>query len=248
MSGGISVSRIKLFKACRRAYQFRYLEGLKPVEQAESLKTGTNYHELLEGLYKTGELSGLGLDKESAMAVAYKRYIYPKFSVTASEEWFEKDGFIGRVDGVAEDGRLVEHKTASGDIGEEYEFNLQWDEQILMYMYLTGARSMWYTVCRKPTIRQKKNESDEEFFERMVRWYDEDTESKIRVFEVSRTDEEVEQYARELREIAEEMRTTHNLYRNPCYCNHWGRRCEYSPICLNYDPTEEYVGFRRNDE
>lgn len=248
MSGGISVSRIKLFKACRRAYQFRYLEGLKPVEQAESLKTGTNYHELLEGLYKTGELSGLGLDKESAMAVAYERYIYPKFSVTASEEWFEKDGFIGRVDGVAEDGRLVEHKTASGDIGEEYEFNLQWDEQILMYMYLTGARSMWYTVCRKPTIRQKKNESEEEFFERMVRWYDEDTESKIRVFEVSRTDEEVEQYARELREIAEEMRTTHNLYRNPCYCNHWGRRCEYSPICLNYDPTEEYVGFRRNDE
>lgn len=248
MSGGISVSRIKLFKACRRAYQFRYLEGLKPVEQAESLKTGTNYHELLEGLYKTGELSGLGLDKESAMAVAYERYIYPKFSVTASEEWFEKDGFIGRVDGVAEDGRLVEHKTASGDIGEEYEFNLQWDEQILMYMYLTGARSMWYTVCRKPTIRQKKNESEEEFFDRMVRWYNEDTESKIRVFEVSRTDEEVEQYARELREIAEEMRTTHNLYRNPCYCNHWGRRCEYSPICLNYDPTEEYVGFRRNDE
>ena len=248
MSGGISVSRIKLFKACRRAYQFRYLEGLKPVEQAESLKTGTNYHELLENLYKTGELSGLGLDKESAMAVAYKRYIYPKFSVTASEEWFEKDSFIGRVDGVAEDGRLVEHKTASGDIGEEYEFNLQWDEQILMYMYLTGARSMWYTVCRKPTIRQKKNESEEEFFERMVRWYDEDTESKIRVFEVSRTDEEVEQYARELREIAEEMQTTHNLYRNPCYCNHWGRRCEYSPICLNYDPTEEYVGFRRNDE
>lgn len=248
MSGGISVSRIKLFKACRRAYQFRYLEGLKPVEQAESLKTGTNYHELLENLYKTGELSGLGLDKESAMAVAYERYIYPKFSVTASEEWFEKDGFIGRVDGVAEDGRLVEHKTASSDIGEEYEFNLQWDEQILMYMYLTGARSMWYTVCRKPTIRQKKNESEEEFFERMVRWYDEDTESKIRVFEVSRTDEEVEQYARELREIAEEMRTTHNLYRNPCYCNHWGRRCEYSPICLNYDPTEEYVGFRRNDE
>ena len=82
----------------------------------------------------------------------------------------------------------------------------------------------------------------------MVTWYDEDTESKIRVFEVSRTDEEVEQYARELHEIAEEMQTTHNLYRNPCHCNHWGRRCEYSPICLNYDPTEEYVGFRRNDE
>lgn len=248
MSGGISVSRIKLFKACRRAYQFRYLEGLIPAETASALQTGISYHEKLGQLYKDGYFEVTDYTKESAMAMAYKEYIYPKFSVTASEEWFEKDGFIGRVDGVAEDGRLVEHKTASGDIGEEYEFNLQWDEQILMYMYLTGARSMWYTVCRKPTIRQKKNESEEEFFDRMVRWYGEDTESKIRVFEVSRTDEEVEQYARELREIAEEMRTTHNLYRNPCYCNHWGRRCEYSPICLNYDPNEEYVGFRRNDE
>lgn len=248
MSGGISVSRIKLFKACRRAYQFRYLEGLIPAETASALQTGISYHEKLEQLYKDGYFEVTDYTKESAMAMAYKEYIYPKFAVTASEEWFEKDGFIGRVDGVAEDGRLVEHKTASGDIGEEYEFNLQWDEQILMYMYLTGARSMWYTVCRKPAIRQKKNESDEEFFHRMVTWYDKDTESKIRVFEVSRTDEEVEQYARELREIAKEMQTTHNLYRNPCYCNHWGRRCEYSPICLNYDPNEEYVGFRRNDE
>lgn len=248
MSGGITVSRIKLFKACRRAYQFRYLEGLIPAETASALQTGISYHEKLEQLYKDGYFEVTDYTKESAMAMAYKEYIYPKFAVTASEEWFEKDGFIGRVDGVAEDGRLVEHKTASGDIGEEYEFNLQWDEQILMYMYLTGARSMWYTVCRKPTIRQKKNELEEEFFHRMVTWYDKDTESKIRVFEVSRTDEEVEQYAKELCEIAEEMRTTHNLYRNPCYCNHWGRRCEYSPICLNYDPTEKYVGFRRNDE
>lgn len=247
MSGGITVSRIKLFKACRRAYQFRYLEGLIPAETASALQTGISYHEKLEQLYKDGYFEVTDYTKESAMAMAYKEYIYPKFAVTASEEWFEKDGFIGRVDGVAEDGRLVEHKTASGDIGEEYEFNLQWDEQILMYMYLTGARSMWYTVCRKPTIRQKKNESDEEFFHRMVTWYDEDTESKIRVFEVSRTDEEVEQYAKELREIAEEMRTTHNLYRNPCYCNHWGRRCEYAPVCLYYDPNQEYIEFTKEE-
>ena len=44
-------------------------------------------------------------------------------------------------------------------------------------MLLTGMRKVWYTVCRKPTIRQKKNETDEEFFGRMVAWYDEDTET-----------------------------------------------------------------------
>ena len=251
----ISISGLKLFKACRRAYELRYIEGLYPVATPTALTVGGSYHEKIEELYKTGELDTSDLSKESAMAVAYQKYVYPKFTVKAVEEWFEKplltgDTLIGRLDGLAEDGSIVEHKTTSGEITEEYEFNLQWDEQILAYMLATGSRKVWYTVCRKPTIRQKKGESEQEFFDRMVSWYDEDTESKIRVLEIERTDEEVEDFGRDLCKMVEEINSaqaSQNYYRNTMHCTCWGRRCDYSPVCLHYDPEQEYVEFDRRE-
>lgn len=253
MNDHLSVSQIKLFKACRRAYELRYKEGLIPVETATALQTGTNYHEKLEQLYRDGDFDASDFSKESAMATAYKKYIYPKFKVRAVEEWCRYDDggipLIGRVDGMTEDGDLVEHKTTSLD-PLEYEFNLQWDEQLLAYMLMTGARKVWYTVCRKPTIRQKKSETDEEFFGRMVQWYDEDTDSKIKLIQVERTDEEVEEYRKTFVRIRHDINVADregNFYRNTCHCNAWGRRCEYSSVCLNYDPNQEYVEFTRKE-
>lgn len=249
-----SISRIKLFKACRRAYELKYVEGLEPVQSADALQTGLRYHDILETLYKDGNLSAYdgNYSKELAMATAYQKYVYPKFRVRACEEWKSYklctgDELVGRLDGIAEDGRLVEHKTTSSDITEEYEYNLQWDEQILAYMLMTGVREIYYTVCRKPTIRQKKNESDEEFFNRMVEWYDEDTEAKIRVMLITRTDAEVQEFSEALEHMAQEMNSTDHFYRNTAYCRHWGRICEYASICLHYDPNQEYVEFARRD-
>ena len=252
-----SISRLKLFKACRRAYYFKYVEGLEPVKKAEALEIGSNYHELIEGLYNVGCLPPAENDwsKELAMAVAYQKYIYPKFKVKAVEEWKEKvcgtHIMIGRVDGIAEDGYLVEHKTTSLNL-DEYEYNLQWDEQMLVYMWLTGMNHIWYTICRKPTIRLKKNETDEEFFNRMVEWYDEDTEDKIRVVQIERTQEEINKC---MDGLVTTMNDICNLegnsesawYKNTCYCNYWGRRCDYASICLNYDPTQQYVEFTKGE-
>lgn len=250
----LSISQIKLFKACRRAYELRYVDGLIPAETASALQTGIGYHEKLEQLYRDGYFEVTDYTKESAMAMAYKEYIYPKFQVKAVEEWYRyEDGgvpLIGRVDGMAEDGNLVEHKTTSLT-PLEYEYNLQWDEQILAYMLMTGARKVWYTVCRKPTIRQKKNESDEEFFHRMVEWYDEDTDLKIKLILVERTDEEVETFRKSFENIRDDISLAErygDFYRNTCHCNVWGRRCEYSSVCLHYDPEQEYVEFVRKEE
>jgi hypothetical protein len=251
----LSISKIKLFKACRRAYELKYVEGLEPVQTADALQTGLWYHDLIETLYRDGNLSSYegNYSKEVAMATAYQKYIYPKFKVKACEEWksynlMTGDTLIGRLDGIAEDGRLVEHKTTSSDITEEYEYNLQWDEQMLAYMLMTGAREIYYTVCRKPTIRQKKNETDEEFFNRMVEWYDEDTETKIRVMLISRTDAEVEEFMDAVEKMAREMNETSHYYRNTAYCRQWGRMCDYAPICLHYDKDQEYVEFQRKEE
>lgn len=249
----LSISSIKCFKACRREYKLKYIEGLEPVEKPDALQVGSSYHEKLEQLNHTGEFDRSDFSKESAMATAYQKYIYPQFKVFDAEKWYEKEipnngiSLVGRVDGITEGGELVEHKSTGQEITEQYEYNLQWDEQILAYMWMTGARKVWYTVCRKPTIRQKKDESDEEFFHRMVEWYDTDTNSKIRLLELTRTDAEVQKFEEDLKEIAGLMNECHCYYRNVQHCNCWGRRCEYSSVCLNYDPTQEYVEFEHKE-
>lgn len=246
----LSISKIKLFKSCRRAYELHYIEGLTPAQESEAIQTGLSYHDKLEEFYKTGSLDITDFSKESAMAAAYMKHIAPHFQMRVAEEWLtyelpSGDVLIGRADGIATDGRLVEHKTTSAEITEEYEYDLQWDEQLLAYMLMTGAREMYYTVCRKPTIRQKKGETDEEFFARMVAWYEEDTDSKIRLLLVSRTDEEVAEFERELKQMAFEMNHTSHYYRNVGNCKRWGRRCEYASVCLHYDPNQEYVEFTK---
>lgn len=244
----VSASRIKTFKACRRAFYLKYVEELEPIQRADALEIGSRYHELLEELETSGTLPSGMWTKESAMAHAYAKYIYPHFKVTKAEEEIRYninvyDDLVGRVDGLSEDGCLVEHKTTGSEIGEDYEYNLMWDEQILAYMLATGTRKVYYTVCRKPTIRQKKSETEEEFYYRMIDWYDEDTEHKIRLLEIERTDEEVAQYEDDLQEIVQEIHGCDLYYRNTCHCTKWGRRCEYAGICLHHKPGEPCTGY-----
>lgn len=251
----VSVSSIKTFKGCRRKYQLKYIEGLEPIKKSEALECGSNYHELIEWLYNKGSFDGIEEDysKEQAMAGAYEKYIYPKLKAKAVEEWseyeFANNKLVGRFDGIAEDGNLIEHKTTGSTNLEEYEYNLQWDEQILAYMLLSGKRKIYYTVCRKPNIRLKKDESEEDFFKRMCEWFDTDTDDKIRLIEITRTDEEVKAFEKDLWLITNDMlratKHTELNYRNTCHCNSWGRRCEYASVCLFYDPQQQYAEFER---
>ena len=250
----VSISQISLFKSCRRAYELRYIEGLVPIQKADALETGARFHKLIEMLNNGEPLNEYSNDnsKELAMAIAYQKYIMPILKVSKAEEWFDykldaEDSLIGRVDGIADNGYLVEYKTTSSEITEEYEYNLLWNEQILAYMLAKDVNIMYYVVCRKPTIRQKKNETDEEFFQRMIDWYDEDTDSKIRLLYIERTNEEIQQFETDIKAIVKEMKNTHLFYKCTSRCNMWGRRCEYSSVCLNYNPDMDYIEFERKE-
>ena len=247
----LSISKIKMFKSCRRQYELHYVEGLKPITVSDALETGRRYHEIIASLY-AGENIEDDFSKEAAMATAYQKYIMPHFKVKSTEAKLELDlgdgdTLIGYADGIAEDGSIVEHKTISRDIDEGYEYDLMWDQQILAYMYITGARKVYYTVCKKPTIRQKQNETEEEFFHRMVEWYDTDTDKKIRLLTLYRTDDEVRDFALELDDMRYEMKRCNHFYRNQAFCNMWGRRCEYASVCLHYDPEMEYAEFVKEE-
>ena len=263
----ISASKVKCYKACKRAYYFRYVEELVPVETAQPLVDGSNYHAMIEQLYNNGwfEADVENNPKIAAMAMAYEKYIYPQFKVKAAEEWFEYNltddvQLVGRFDGIAEDGLIVEHKTTSADVDDEYVYNLQWDEQILTYMLASGKNEMYYTVCKKPTIRQKQSETAEQYYERCCAWYAEETDKKIRVIKVTRREQEVANHKAALEYIVGCMEDDENLskgeyfkdefiyYRNCSQCTAYGRKCEFASICLDYDPKLEYVEFKKKEE
>ena len=259
----ISASKVKCYKACKRAYYFRYVEELVSRETAQPLIDGSNYHAMLEQLYKEGwyQADIENNPKIAAMAAAYEKYIYPQFKVQAAEETFEYKlnnnvDLVGRFDGIAEDGLVVEHKTTSADVDDEYVYNLQWDEQILTYMLVSGKNEMYYTVCKKPTIRQKQSETAEEYYERCCAWYAEDTDKKIRVIKVTRNEKEVEQHRLALMYLSIDILRDESagepreftFYRNCSNCTAYGRKCEYASICLDYDPTLEYVEFKKKEK
>lgn len=255
----ISSSKVKCYKSCKRLYFLRYVEGLEYLPAISTLEDGKTYHSKLEQLYNEGYFT---VDEDnpkiSAMACAYEKYIYPQFKVNRAEEWFEMNltpthTLVGRYDGIAEDGCVVEHKTTSADVDDEYIYNLQWDEQILNYMLASGKNKIYYTVCKKPTIRQKQNETAEEFLNRCIAWYDEDTDKKIRVISVERSEKEIAEQKEALKAIARDIVATEKkgekaFYRNQSHCTCYGRRCEFASICLDYDPKLEYVEFKKKED
>lgn len=262
----ISSSKVKCYKACKRLYYLKYVEGLEYTQPIETLESGKNYHACIEEMYKSvnGMFTETGDPKIDAMAVAYQKYIYPQLKCKAAEQWFEyqlneEHTLVGRFDAIADDGCVVEHKTTSSDVDEEYIYNLQWDEQILNYMLASGKNEMYYTVCKKPTIRQKQNETLEEFFARCIAWYDDDTEHKIRVIKVTRSEKEIEAQKNALIMLCCDIISDETqdkvlfsngatpFWRNPSHCTCYGRKCEYAQICLDYDPKLEYVDFRRKE-
>lgn len=247
----ISASLAKCYKQCRRKYELRYKEELVPIATAQALKYGTDYHAGIEKFYKEGVFNyDENNPKVSAMVTAYIMKIAPQFPVSYAEKWFEykltpKHTIVGKNDAIAYDGTPVEHKTTSGDVDEDYIYKLQWDEQILTYMLANGINKMYYTVCKKPTIRQRQNETSEEFYKRCLQWYEEDTDRKLRIITVERSEEEIKEHRKNLIALAREIEGCKNFYRNPCACDQYGRRCEYSSVCLNYDPHFQYVEFEK---
>lgn len=235
----VSISRINDFIACRRKYYFKHIEKLREFDEPLPLVEGKSYHQKLEQIYKTGTFDTTG-DRTDAMAMAYAKYLYPYVKIEKVEKKFEmplgKHTLRGYIDGVSNSGAVVEHKTTSSKADGNFFYNLFWSNQAYAYLLATETNEIVYTAIQKPTIRQKMNESIEEYIDRCVEWYDVDTDCKIKSESVLFTQDDIDNKKQELISIADEMeREDACLYRNPMHCTNWGRNCEYESICLNYD-------------
>lgn len=249
-----SNSAIQAFKQCRRMYELRYVHNLTPVSTAEPLERGLRYHEVVE-LILHDQPWTCEDPKIRAMGRAFVKYVYPqlKGKVKSTEDWFRckfgQHTIIGRTDGLTVDNVPIEHKTTSGLIDGSYIQRLSLDEQIKTYMIATGSNKIIYTVCSTPTIRQKKDEAEDEFSSRCLDWFAENTEQKITCFEIVMTDEALSDFRREQAKMITVMKNCKLFYRNPSYCTKWGRMCEYASICCASEEelNGTLIGFDRKE-
>lgn len=251
----ISASKLRSYISCPKKYDFVYNEEIEPIEKAEALEMGGSYHEKIANFIKTQTLEE-GYTKTDVMAKVFAEMIYPELlkeyggieDVEVYKEMQLTDDIkmIGYLDGITKTSKTpVEHKTTSRSVDEFYMNRLNWDNQVAMYMILTGRTKCIYTVIQKPTIRQKQNETEEEYLQRCYEWYKTDTEKKIGWFEVIRTPGELEAKKQEIIEIVKDIQNKKVFYRNPYDCSIMG--CPYSSICLDYDKNVMPIGFKKKE-
>ena len=238
-------------------YELKYIYNLEPVQTSSAIKRGLSYHEKIEQILRNSDHSFDCDDnlKTNAMARAFQEYVVPQLelrNIANVEGWFEyslPSGHLvrGRYDAVCSNGRVVEHKTTSGLIDGAYLKRLDMDEQIPTYLHASNGNLVCYTICSTPSIRQRKYESSKSFESRCFDWYENGNYQKITMLELYRNDKQLERFVSEQDAIVEEMSHCRNYYRNPSHCVKWGRLCEYAPICMEYNPNQEYIQFKRRE-
>lgn len=242
----LTSSQVRAYKSCRRLYELQYIDCLKPIEEYEPYAVGRNYHSKISQIVKTGEFKKTH-DKTDAMAQAFKNFILPKIECNKTETEFKtrlSQGIYlkGKVDGISKENIIIEHKTAYGAVGEDFEDKLKIDDQIMIYMIGIGAYELIYTVCQKPTIKLRQNESADEYLKRCYEWYD---ESKTSIYKIYKSDKELAEKRAELIRIAKEIRRGTYWHRNPYNCKVLS--CVYDKICENYNP-EYMAGFAKKEK
>lgn len=165
----------------------------------------------------------------------------------------------GKIDAITViDGKtwLVEYKTAS-QINKGYFERVSLDEQITLYMYAyretfgVKPEGVIYRVLKKPTIRQTKKESLEQFCNRLEQDYVDRPDFYFFEQKYYRSENDLKQFEKELwaftQQYLYEKRNDINC-KNASRCLDFGQ-CEYIPICLGEADLElDYVKKEKHEE
>lgn len=149
----------------------------------------------------------------------------------------------GKVDGLIKidgDYWLLEHKTA-GTIDGTYLDRLWADFQIILYSYYltmngTPIKGVLYNILAKTRIRQKKGETQDEFWRRLVAKYQEpEMFHREQLFIGNEQYDDLLHDLWDLTQAYLEARKHNRWYKNPGNCFNWNRRCPYWPLCKGGD-------------
>jgi len=133
---------------------------------------------------------------------------------------------------------LVEYKTA-GTVDKSYIDKLMLDTQITTYIYAMQKffnikiSGVIYRILRKPSIRQTKKETVNQFIDRLIQDYKDRPEFYFYEEKLHRSQEDLNEFESELWDITQDLlkcRKEGLWYKNTSRCKDWGK-CEYIPLC-----------------
>lgn len=151
---------------------------------------------------------------------------------------------------------LIEEKTRGSAIRESDIQKLSVDFQVQNAIVNIEActdykiREVWYRYFRKPSIRQKQNETLDQYCERVVEDYRERPDFYYHEERLIFPRPQLEAFKRNLWQLSKSILWTKNhdlWYRNPSHCSDWGG-CVYLPICRGEDVTGLYKEREVNPE
>jgi len=157
--------------------------------------------------------------------------------------WWHAGGRIDRIVRVNGVYYILETKTTT-TVGEAYLKRLWLDSQIRLYAY--AAPRMWpglriagviYDVLLKPSLRQRKNETAEEFAQRLMeRCAEPESLFRQEILLPTGFESEVEEWLWDVSQLYAYCYRTGRWPQNTAACfNHYGRRCPYHMLCASND-------------
>jgi len=272
-----SHSELAAWRRCEREHHYSYvLRRMKRAPDAKTLTKGKSAHGYL-GSYHLGVDRKLPEQPDiRALVRAYEAYwTDPKsgrdrmFQCERTDVFFSVPlgdvTIVGEFDGVGirlDTGKkcIIEHKTTSEDIslGSSYWRKVSLtDPQVSFYLEASkfrgwGHTEVLYDVLRKPAQKPRKNETEQDFENRILSDIAEEPERYFQRATVVRLEHEAEEHKEDVRKTVYLMRAMRALGglppRNVDSCFKWGRPCQFWAVCAEGASIDDDFLFMRKED
>lgn len=241
----VSHSELKCFQRCGQEWFYRYVEKREAKEKALPLAIGLAIHAAIAR-------------KEYERTPLVEAMLYGYWMTWGTKETLEHDVFFlkdigddvhvtGEIDAIASR-KIREHKTTSEDIspGAAYWRGIiHADPQVSMYLAAFGEKELEWDVLRKPALRQKNNESDKEFYDRLVESLLREPPRYYQRATIVRMRSEHEEHLANIKKVVKLMQLPVTRNRSSCFV--YGRPCDFFDVCSGETTLDDDSRFQDSE-
>ncbi len=258
-------SALKTFRLCPRKYYYNYECLIELVGHGSriAMDKGTMIHTAIQGKLANIPITELDIDLVTypELLVLYQYYPVEETWQLVSTELqlhlvMPGSSIIlsGKLDGVVsseERLKLLEIKSSRFKLADDEEVLAKWDidRQLSMYSLLARANDIAHSgiivdYIRTPSLKRKKDESDEEFLQRINENVADNLDTYYGKVSISRTIEQDNECLEEcLQEISmiKSCRETNVWPKSSEGCNEYHKLCSYNQLCRGETDISQYT-------